>query len=98
MREIENEIKNWVNTSLDKTIKQWDTGKPCGVEFDIDEFKQEIIEDVIDTHNIELSEDEMCDFESECENAIVIYLGKLMVEGLCNHIEGAHWMIYVGEK
>lgn len=94
MRDFKNEIKNWVNTSLDKTISHWDTG---GVEFDIDEFKQEIIEDVIVTHNIELSEDDMCDFESDCENAIDIYLGKLMVEGLCNHIEGSHWMIYVGE-
>lgn len=90
-------IQNWVNESLDKTIKGWYEGESVGIEFDIDDFKLEITEDIMETHNIELSEDDMCEFESDCHNAIDVYLGNLMVKGKCNHIEGTHWMIYIDE-
>lgn len=52
----------------------------------------------MEIHNIEMSEDDMCEFETDCKFAIDVYLGKLMVERLCTHVEGTHWMIHLGEE
>ena len=98
MEELDAKIQGWVDAIIDKTFEEWEQNEngPVGVEFDIDEFKREIVTTVVSANNVELPEDEMSEFECECEFAVDVHLGKLMAKRLCCHVEGAVWMVFLG--